>query len=180
MLQRSYVQSIYRKENAMQGLLRIKNYPSVQSLGGNLALVQSVKPGTNSQPAAPPQSDDYLSRLVKLLPAPVVTLYLFGSNIIPTTSQLGKISLTIWSITCLGLVILATAVFTAAPEVSKGPDWIHVAVAAVSFIIWLYALGGPFMALQPQIVVGFIASLLVAGWTFIVPYFYKGPVTNLS
>lgn len=150
----------------MPGSLRIRNY----------APVQLAVPGITPQPAAPPQSDDYLSRLVKLLPAPVVTLDLFGSNIIPTNSSLGVTALIVWSICCLGLVVLATATFTTAPEAKKGPDWIHVGVASVSFIIWLYALGGPFVPFH--IVVGFIASLLVAGWTFIVPYFYKGPIAN--
>jgi hypothetical protein len=156
----------------MPDTLRIRRYvPSVKSReqGG-------VEPGSEKAPASPP-SDDYLSRLLKLLPAPVVALYLFGSNIIPTTSTLGTTSLIVWSIICLGLVVLVTATFTkpspTETETKQGPDWKHVAIAAVSFIIYLYALGGPFAPFH--LVIGFIASLLVAGWTFIVPYFYQGP-----
>jgi hypothetical protein len=109
---------------------------------------------------------------VKLLPAPIVALYLFGSNIIPTNSTLGTTTLIVWSIICLGLVVLVTATYTTAPEANKGPDWIHVVIVSFSSIIWLYALGGPFAAFH--IAVGFIASLLVAGWTFIIPYVYQG------
>ena len=154
----------------MAGFLRIQNYPPAQPK-------ESIALEGAPQATAPPQSDDYTARLMKLLPAPVVALYLFGSNVTPTNSTLGITTLIVWSIICLGLVVLFTAAFTTAPEARQGPDWIHVAIACISFLIWLYAIGGPFAAFH--IAVGFIASLLVAGWTFIIPYVYKGqPIAN--
>jgi len=123
--------------------------------------------------AAEPGSTElqgYLERLMKMIPAEVIGLYLVGSGIIPTGQSL---ALTIWTAVCLAGVIFLRAYGTADPAANKAPDWAHVIISSISFLIWVYSIGGFFAAYG--VAVPYIGSLLVLAWTFFVPIFYKGP-----
>jgi hypothetical protein len=111
----------------------------------------------------------YYERLLKLIPAEVVGLYLIGVGIIPSGVRIG---LAAWAAACLALVVLVRAGATRDPGASLGPQWAAVVVAAVSFVVWVYALGGPFAAYH--IAIPWVGSLAVLVWTFVVPYFYRG------
>jgi len=113
----------------------------------------------------------YLDRLLKMIPAEVVSLYLVGSGFIPKDKPL---VLTIWAVVCLVGVVLIRSYGTTDPANNKPPDWIHVAISTTAFIIWVYTLGGPFTAIN--LYVPYLGSLMVLAWTFFVPMFYKGPV----
>ena len=112
----------------------------------------------------------YLDRLMRMVPAEVVGLYLVGSGFIPKAQAS---VLVVWTIICTIGVIVLRAYGTADPEKIKPPDWTHVAISTVAFVIWVYTLGGPFAAYN--LAVPYIGSLLVLAWTFFVPIFYKGP-----
>jgi len=119
----------------------------------------------------------YLDRLVKLIPGPAVGLYLIGNGLIPKEQAILPVIVQIlWSILCLFAVIVITAFGTTDPQKKESPDWKHVGISSVSFVIWLYTIGGPFAAFNPVVpYVPYIGSLLVLAWTFFVPFFYKGP-----
>ena len=117
----------------------------------------------------PTPIQSYMERLVKLIPAEVVGLYLVGQGVIPLTE---KVSLVVWSIVCLGLVVLVRAQATGDRANNIAPQWIAVGVSAISFVIWVYNMPGPFQAYQ--LFIPFVGSLAVLVWTFVVPYFYKG------
>jgi hypothetical protein len=122
-------------------------------------------------PAAPGEDlKYYLDRLLKMIPAEVVSLYLVGSSLIPADQT---IALAIWAAVCLVGTVLVRAYGTADPAANKKPDWVHVAISSVSFVIWTYSLGGPFEAYGLH--TAYLGSLLVLAWTFFVPLFYKGP-----
>ena len=122
---------------------------------------------------ASPQDDFkfYLDRLMKMIPAEVVSLYLIGNGFIPAGQSVG---LAVWALVCLAGVLALRAYGTADPEANKSPDWVHVVISAVAFVIWVYTLGGPFAA--ANIYEPYVGSLLVLAWTFFVPLFYKGPL----
>ena len=111
----------------------------------------------------------YLDRMMKLVPSEVIGLYLVGGGFIPANQSL---VLAIWAVVCLASVIAVRAYGTADPANQKSPDWIHVGVSSVAFVIWVYSIGGPFAAYG--IAVPYIGSLLVLAWTFFVPIFYHG------
>lgn len=113
----------------------------------------------------------YLDRLMKMIPAEVISLYLIGRGFIPLEQP---VVLVVWAVVCLAGVLLVRAYGTADPEANKSPDWVHVAISAVAFVIWIYTLGGPFAA--ANLYVPYVGSLLVLAWTFFVPVFYKGPL----
>ena len=130
-----------------------------------------IRPPGGGLVAGPPPRDtlaDYLERLLKLIPGEIVGIYLLGVGSIPANQ--GAV-LAGWAIICFGLVIVARVFGTWAP--GKGPQKLAVFVAAVSFVIWVYTMGGPFAAYGLQ--VQYVGSLSVLVWTYLVPYFYKGP-----
>jgi hypothetical protein len=113
---------------------------------------------------------DYLDRLLKMIPGEVVGLYMIGAGFIPKENPNWLI---LWSAFCLILVFVVRIFGTADPKEDKKPQPVPVVVAAGAFVVWLYWLGGPFLSLgfhKP-----FIASLLVLLWSFVIPFFYKGP-----
>lgn len=112
---------------------------------------------------------DYFERLIKMIPGEVVGLYIVGSGLIPTGKTIG---LAIWTGVCLIAVIAVRAWGTADVPNQLGPQWSAVLISSISFLIWVYSIGGPFAAYG--VAVPYVASLLVLAWTFFVPIFYKG------
>ncbi len=131
------------------------------------------RPATGVKAAAQPTEDDfkfYLDRLLKMIPAEVVSLYVVGIGFIPVEKP---VVLVIWALLSLVGVVLIRAYGTKDPEAAKVIDWTHVAISSVAFVIWVYSLGGPFEAYH--LYIPYVGSLLVLAWTFFVPIFYKGP-----
>ena len=117
----------------------------------------------------------YLDRLLKMIPAEVVSLYLVGVGLVPEDlfAQDRGIALGVWALVCLTGVVILRGYGTADPSSKLPPDWVHVAISSVAFVIWVYSMGGPFEAFGLH--VPFIGSLVVLAWTFFAPVFYKGP-----
>jgi ABC-type proline/glycine betaine transport system permease subunit len=111
----------------------------------------------------------YFERLMKMIPGEVVGLYIVGSGLVPSENRW---TLTIWTLFCLVAVVVVRAWGTADPTQQLGPQWTAVVISSVSFLIWVYSMGGPFAAYG--IAVPYIGSLLVLAWTFFVPLVYKG------
>jgi hypothetical protein len=120
-------------------------------------------------PDKPTPIQGYMERLVKLIPAEVVGLYLVGQGIIPPNE---KVAIVVWSIVCLGLVVLVRAKTTGDRVNSISPQWGAVAVSTISFIIWVYTMPGPFQAYH--LAIPYLGALAVLVWTFIVPFLYQG------
>jgi hypothetical protein len=112
---------------------------------------------------------EYLERLIRLIPGEVVGLYLLGSGFIP---QQYPIALVGWSAFCLVCVFVVRIYGTSDPANHKRPQWGAVFISAGAFVIWLYTLGGAFAAYELHL--PWLGSLLVFGYTFLVPYLYKG------
>ena len=79
----------------------------------------------------------------------------------------------VWAALCLLGLLAIRAYGTADTEKRLPPDWTHIGISAVAFLIWVYQLGGPFAAYGLH--VPYIGSLQVLAWTFFVPMVYKGP-----
>src|SRR5262245_58574650 len=121
-------------------------------------------------PTGPEVVKAYFERLVKMIPAEVVGLYLFGFGLIPV-DQVGWKSA--WTVFCLVATIFARAALTSDKKAQVPPQWKAVIASVGAFIVWAYSMAAePFFALN--LYKGFAASLFVVAWTFIVPLFYKG------
>jgi hypothetical protein len=118
--------------------------------------------------------NSYLDRLIKMIPSEVIGLYLVGVGAITQTASC-RVVLLIWAIFCLICVFVVRIYGTKLP--GKKPQWAAIVISAVSFTIWVYTIPkGPFDLYGIYIPV--LGSLLVLGWTFVIPYFYKGDPTN--
>lgn len=108
----------------------------------------------------------YAERLLKLIPAEVVGLYLAGAGFAERITVLYWI----WAVFCLFAVFAVRFWGMKASSDSRQP--VAITVACISYVIWIYAIGGPFEA--SNIYVPEVGSLLVLGWTFFVPMIYTG------
>jgi hypothetical protein len=113
---------------------------------------------------------EYLGRLLKLIPAEIVGLYMIGSGFIPSDVIVGQLA---WSGVCLILIIVVRIYGTADKENDLPYQGVPVFISTVAFLIWIYWLGGPFVKLG--IYISWFASILVLICSFLVPLFYKGP-----
>ena len=112
---------------------------------------------------------EYLSRLLKMIPAEVLGVYMIGAGFIPKTEHVAE---AVWALICLVLVVVVRIYGTADPSNGQEPQKVPVAVAAVAFVIWIYNLGGPFATYGLH--VPYIGSLAVLLWSFVIPLIYKG------
>ena len=113
--------------------------------------------------STPSPEKPYLARLVLLVPAEVISLYVAMK---PAAEKF----LPAFGLVCLLLVILVRIKATWA---DGRPEWGSVSISAVSFGLWVYSTGGSLPWLAPPTDAGVI-SVAIAVWTFVVPFFYQG------
>jgi hypothetical protein len=134
----------------------------------------------------------YMERLVKLVPVEAVSVYplLFNeaNSLADANNRARAVALVSWIIFAVVVVLRWQA--TAVPE--RGPQWLAVAIAAISYVIWVYVFGGHFgvetwlqhWGLSPDPsglpdpdaakFKNLIGSLALVCWTLLVPAVYKG------
>jgi hypothetical protein len=118
-------------------------------------------------------ASQYAEKLLKLIPADVVALYqsVYGI-VLEQTDTLAKTTLRILPIIGFILVIFVRAWGTR----NDNGEWKSVqvgavAIAAVSFVVWVISLGHPIIGVMP--LPQWLGSVLLIIWVFLVPYFYK-------
>lgn len=123
----------------------------------------------------------YLDRLIKLIPAEVVALYLAGAGAIEKTFPHPEAKPVFtsseqdfwlgWTAFCLIAVVVVRAWATSSKTEKVSPEWPAVFIAAASFLVWVYSLGDVFdsFGLEHPLV----ANLVVFGWTFLAPFLYR-------
>ncbi|GAB2179143.1 hypothetical protein [Dongia sp. agr-C8] len=127
----------------------------------------------------------YLDRLVKLIPSEVIGLYLAGKSIIqakydpkqPIDPAGQESSYWIgWTAACFLAVIFVRWWATRDPDPAnpKPAQKGAIAIAAISFLCWIYTLGDLFGRVWTDLSSPVLGALLVLVWTFLVPFFYKG------
>jgi hypothetical protein len=122
------------------------------------------------------QFDEYLGRVIRLIPSDIVALYLVGSGLLAEDDLWPS---AVWSGFCLAALIVIRVYGTRDDSTPPKPDLQAVFWSAAAFVVWVYTLGGPFRAFdlanpgwhihEPK-----YGSLLVLACSFLVPYFYKG------
>lgn len=124
------------------------------------------------KPGAGEDFKQYLDRLLKMIPAEVVGLYIVGNGFIPPDKAIGSV---VWFVICLILVIIVR-IYGTADGPGKPPQPFPVLISAGAFVIWVYSLGGPFAKYNLHI--PYIGSLAVLVWSFVIPVFYQGPAPS--
>lgn len=104
--------------------------------------------------------DDYFDRLVKYIPAEVVSLYLMGVGLIDSIRD-GEVYLWLLFLICL------VGTFFYLQRVLKVYNWKQLLISCVAFVVWAFALGGPFREFnwyQQQ-----LGALALGVYTFSIP-----------
>jgi hypothetical protein len=92
--------------------------------------------------------DDYVDRILKYIPADIVAGWLFLSGLILSIEEESKKKWLLWIVflVLIPLTILWTLKQTRAS--GKPPAWTQTALATGSFVVWVFAIGGPFATLD--------------------------------
>ncbi len=109
--------------------------------------------------------DPYLSRLLKLVPAEVLALYL-------TFKEVAAGFLGVWATICLVLVVVVRTIGNR--QAGKPIQIAAIIIATVSFVLWLYASGGYLLNVKLPVNSSGVVSVAIGVWTFLLPYLYKG------
>ena len=86
--------------------------------------------------------DGYLDRLVKYIPAEIVAAWVAAAGII--ASLQGDTEVVLWIAFAIGVVVSFLWIILRTQEAQLSPAWTQAGIAAVAFVIWAFALGGPF------------------------------------
>jgi hypothetical protein len=89
--------------------------------------------------------DDYVTRVVKYIPAEVVAVYIAIDGILRTATLPASFWWAVFS-----ALLLLTALYTWRSTQMKElpPAYLQIAVSTASFAVWVFALGGPFYSLS--------------------------------
>ncbi|KAB8154292.1 hypothetical protein EZY14_007590 [Kordia sp. TARA_039_SRF] len=112
--------------------------------------------------------DGYFSRLIKLIPAEIVSIYILGQNLIP---ERDKEVLLGFTVICSILLVVIRYQATKEEEESK-TQWMAIIISLISFLIFVYSIGSLFELYDLK--ERWIATLMMAFWVFIIPIIYKG------
>ena len=94
---------------------------------------------TSREAGTPIAPDDYKDRLIKYIPAEIVAAFLAIQNIINAAQQ-SQVGLLFWG--AFGVLLILTPIYLA--KVQKVSKVTQLAISTIAFIVWVYALGGPF------------------------------------
>jgi hypothetical protein len=126
----------------------------------------ALRPSGNLQTPAPTTPDPYKDRLLKLIPAEVVAVYLGVFQIM--TNQKSEQ----WMYLLVFFLLLVGNIFY---KMKAGVhDWVQLLIASIAYFLWVCSLGGP----VPNWYIGSqsaqsISAIFVPIFTFFVPLIYS-------
>lgn len=145
------------------------------------------KPAAAGQPApvgpatapVPDPFEQYLGRLLRLIPSEIVGLYMTGTAVIRPGDNWEAEALTGWFVTCGVLLVVFRAWQSRGNDPDARPQYLGVFLSLAAFVVWVFWMWAPpFSPLKPH--VPWLPSLLVLVFTFVVPIFYKGEVVTAA
>ncbi len=110
--------------------------------------------------------DTYTDKLIKYIPADIVAGWTAVSGLIAgrDADQQGTL---LWVVFLVALVITPLWISRVTGRSGMKPATTQIVISTVAFVVWVFALGGPFAGLSWYDPV--YGSLLLIGFTFIVP-----------
>jgi len=94
-------------------------------------------PADSSVPAA---KDEYLDRLLKYIPAEIVALYVFVLGIMQKLSGTGEAKVIQWIV----FAVFCAFTWIYLCRIVKVTKVQQLIISVVAFVVWVFALGGPF------------------------------------
>jgi len=132
----------------------------------------------NNHKIIPPETREvsYIEKIIRYIPGPLVTAYMFLDGVIKT--QTPDYQLPLYWVVFFAILILTPLyvlykptyiVFLNEPPSRK----FHAIAAAVSFVVWVFALGGPFEVTWPDLYKPFFGTILLVLTTLAIPVIEK-------
>lgn len=84
--------------------------------------------------------DEYVDRLIKYIPSEVIALYITLSGIATAAANQIAFKPILWIIFIIG--IIGTILYLW--RIAKVTNYKQIAISTIAFIVWVFALGGPF------------------------------------
>jgi hypothetical protein len=143
----------------------------------------NVGPDPDAPGAATQALADYMERLIKLIPAEVLSVYLTvrgfwsptdlteGTSRLDRSQMEGAGFIGWWPLICIVLLWISRAWGTRATPDWRTVQYVPILIATVSFIVWVLAMGHQIVGwhCDPR-----LASTAVVVWIFLLPVFYNG------
>lgn len=92
--------------------------------------------------------DGYFDRLLKYIPADVVGLWLTGSGLVQSQADNQTRIGLLWMLFVVGLVFSFFWTRKQTAEAQKSTAWQQILLSCGSFLVWVFAIGGPFAELS--------------------------------
>lgn len=99
---------------------------------------------SNTPPNIPP--DGYIDRLRKYIPTEAVAYWLFVSEAIQAAADDTPKSVLLWIVFVIGMALTLAWTRYKTKDPNKSAAWTQIMLSCVSFVIWVFATGGPFAA----------------------------------
>jgi len=117
-----------------------------------------------------PPADPYVSKLLKLIPAEIIGVYLAVFNIISLGKQ-AEAKNTALQLIVFGLILLITPFYL--KKVAKINTARQIIFCMVSFIIWVFSIGGPVEGLEISgYPVKFLGAVFLPVYSLLIPLLY--------
>ena len=117
----------------------------------------------------PGTPDEYLDRLLKLIPGETVAAYLFVVGVIQTALKAQPSALGLWLWIVFAVIGVGNFFYWKRAKVTDPAQYVLLTAA---YVVWVFTIGGPFATTgwyQP-----FMGSVLLGLFTFLAPQLYKG------
>ncbi len=122
--------------------------------------LQSLSGGT------PPPVDTYFDKLIKYIPADLIAAWTAVTGLIAGATKEPQ-AILLWGAFIVGIILTAAWTWRQTTVPQKPPAITQIIISALAFIVWVFALGGPFAKMgwySPL-----YGSLLLIAFTLIVP-----------
>jgi hypothetical protein len=125
---------------------------------------------TDKGPAqAQPKVDDYITKLLKYIPAEIVAAFLFIDGLIKSLSQPSAV--VFWIVFIVLLILTPLYMWRVTTEPDKPAAVAQIIIATFGFFVWVFAIGGPFSTLGWYLPV--YGSILLVVYTLVIPIVQK-------
>jgi hypothetical protein len=110
--------------------------------------------------------DTYTDKLIKYIPADIVAGWTAVNGMIAGRDADQQATL-LWIVFIFGLVITPLWIARVTGRSGMKPARTQIVISTIAFVVWVFALGGPFAGLSWYDPI--YGSLLLVGFTFVVP-----------
>jgi hypothetical protein len=90
--------------------------------------------------------DTYFDRIVKYIPVDIVGAWITTTGLIASANDVPKAKV-LWIAFSVGLLLTAAWTYKQTADPNKPTATTQIAVSVCSFLVWVFALGGPFVYL---------------------------------